>query len=110
MFGLGKQELNVLVLRDADGIADAVRVALDTATPEDRPGLERAAALITEAAAASDAELRGRWVRDRLEAAGIEGPADSVHAIKALRQAEPALSLLSAVNLAKDAEATRPAA
>ncbi|MFF3453057.1 hypothetical protein ACFYXH_01785 [Streptomyces sp. NPDC002730] len=110
MLGFGKQELNVLVLRDADGIADAIRAALDTATPEERPGLERAAALVAEAAAASDAELRGRWVRGHLAAAGIEGPADSITAIKALRQAERQLSLASAVHLARDAEATRPGA
>ncbi|HZX38405.1 MAG TPA: hypothetical protein VFF37_08770 [Streptomyces sp.] len=109
-FGSGKQELSVLVLRDADGIADAVRAALTTATPEERPGLERAAALVAEAAAATDAELRGRWVREHLAAAGVEGPADSVTAIKALRKAEPRLSLLGAVGLAKDAEATRPGA
>ncbi|WTB19267.1 hypothetical protein OG293_13290 [Streptomyces sp. NBC_00829] len=109
MFGLGRQQqLNVLVLRDADGIADAVRAALSTATPEERPGLERAAAIVAEAADTSVAELRGRWVRQQLDAAGIKEPADSINAIKALRQAEPGLSLLSAVNLAKDAEATRP--
>jgi hypothetical protein len=108
-FGSGKQELSVLVLRDADGIADAVRAALVTATPEERPGLERAAALIAEAAA-TDAELRGRWVRGHLAAAGVEGPADSITAIKALRKAEPRLSLLAAVGLAKDAESTGPGA
>ncbi|TQK52352.1 hypothetical protein FBY35_2784 [Streptomyces sp. SLBN-118] len=105
LFGSGKRELSVLVLRDADGIADAVRAALSTAGPEERPGLERAAAIIAEAADASAAELRGRWVRQRLDAAGIKGPADSVTAIKALRQAEPTLSLWAAVSLARDAEA-----
>ncbi|MFF4231368.1 hypothetical protein [Streptomyces sp. NPDC001820] len=109
-FGSGKQELSVLVLRDADGIADAVRAALATATPEERPGLERAAALVAEAAAATDAELRGRWVRGHLAAAGVDGPADSITAIKALRKAEPRLSLVAAVGLAKDAESTRPGA
>jgi hypothetical protein len=109
-FGSGKQELSVLVLRDADGIADAVRAALVTATPEERPGLERAAALVAEAAAATDAELRGRWVRGHLAAAGVESPADSITAIKALRKAEPRLSLLAAVGLVKDAESTGPGA
>ncbi|MGI5402420.1 hypothetical protein ACQEVG_23840 [Streptomyces sp. CA-135486] len=106
MFGLGKQELSVLVLRDADSIADAVRAALSTATPEDRPGLERAAAIVARAADAPAAELRGRWVRQQLDAAGFKGPADSIHAIKALRKAEPRLSLVTAVSLAKDAEST----
>ncbi|MEU6391410.1 hypothetical protein [Streptomyces sp. NPDC046939] len=103
MIRKSSRELNVLVLRDADRIADAVRAALDTATDAERPGLERAAALIAEAGARSDAELRGEWVRARLAAADHDGPADSVQAIKILRQAEPSLSLYAAVRLAKDA-------
>ncbi|MEV3860275.1 hypothetical protein AB0J38_38975 [Streptomyces sp. NPDC050095] len=98
-----KRELNVLVLRDADRIAAAVHAALQDASDAERPGLERAAALVAEAADASDAEVRGRWVRDRLDDAGHEGPADSVQAIRALRAAEPSLSLYAAVRLAKDA-------
>jgi len=109
MFGRSKQtELNVLVLRDADVIAASVRWALAEAAPEERPGLERAAALVEQVAAASDAELRARWVHERLAAAGHEGPADSVQAVKALREAAPGLSLLSAVQLSKDAAAHRP--
>ena len=104
-FGSGKRELTVLVVRDADGILDAVRAALSTATPEERPGLERAAAIIAEASEASAAELRGRWVRQQLDAAGIEGPAYSIPALKALRQAQPGLSLLAAVEFAKEADA-----
>ncbi|MGY0018166.1 hypothetical protein [Streptomyces sp. cg35] len=104
-----KRELNVLVLRDADRVADAVQEALASASDAERPGLERAAALIAEAAGMSEAEVRGRWVRERLAAAGHTGPADSVQAIKALRQAEPALSLYTAVRLAKDAAATATA-
>ncbi|WP_394437256.1 hypothetical protein [Streptomyces sp. SGAir0957] len=95
------RELNVLVLRDADRIADTVRAAIEAASEAERPGLERAAALIAEAAARSDAELRRDWVRARLAEAGYDGPADSVQAIKILRQAEPSLSLYAAVRLAK---------
>ncbi|GAA2447525.1 hypothetical protein [Streptomyces glaucus] len=109
MFGQGKsKELNILVLRDADVIAESVRSALAGAAPEERPGLERAVALIEQAAAASDADLRIRWVHERLAAAGYEGPADSVEAIKVLRGAVPGLSLLSAVRLSKEAAAHRP--
>ncbi|CAL9400467.1 hypothetical protein [Streptomyces sp. Tu 3180] len=109
MFGRSRQpELNVLVLRDADVIADGIRRALAEATPEQRPGLERAAALAGRAAAASDAELRARWVHERFAAAGYRGPADSVQAVKVLREAAPGLSLLSAVRLTKDAAAHRP--
>ncbi|MYT71868.1 MULTISPECIES: hypothetical protein [unclassified Streptomyces] len=98
-----KNELHVLVLRDADHIADAVAAALRVASDAERPGLERAAGLIAQQAAASEAELRGRWVRARLSAAGYEGRADAVEAIKILRRAEPSLSLYAAVQLAKDA-------
>lgn len=35
----------------------------------------------------------------------MEGPADSVRAVKALREAEPGLSLLQAVRLSKEAAA-----
>ncbi|GAA2327214.1 hypothetical protein OKJ48_40430 [Streptomyces kunmingensis] len=103
MIKKSSRELNVLVLRDTDRVADAVQEALRTAPDAERAGLERAAALIAEAAARSDAELRGDWVRAHLTAAGHDGPADSVQAIKLLRQAEPTLSLYAAVRLAKDA-------
>lgn len=109
MFGLGKQEMSVLVLRDAEDIEDAVRAALGSAPPEERPGLERALALVTEAGTRPDGELHARWVRQVLAKAGVQGPPDSVPAIKALREAAPGLSLLSAVQLAKSAAAT-PAA
>ncbi|WP_328397341.1 hypothetical protein OHS70_14160 [Streptomyces sp. NBC_00390] len=112
MLGYGKkQELPVIVLRDADGIADAVRAALENAPEDERPGLERAAAIIAEAATASDDDLRARWVRRHLTAAGVDGPADSVAAIKALRAAEPGLTLGWAVRLAlaaKSAETATP--
>ncbi|WP_328766952.1 hypothetical protein [Streptomyces sp. NBC_00286] len=108
MFGRHSQaDHPVIVLRDADVIAATVRRALDEASPEERPGLERAATLIEQAAAASDADLRARWVRERLAAAGIEGSYDSVHAIKALRQAAPGLTLVQAVQMAKETEAAR---
>lgn len=109
MFGsLGSRtdQLNVLVLRDADAIGEAVRQALAEASEEERPGLERAVALIDQAAAAHDDDLRARWVRGRLAAAGYEGTPDSVAGIKALRQAEPGLSLLAATQLAKAAAST----
>ncbi|MFD5806183.1 hypothetical protein ACGF3J_09875 [Streptomyces sp. NPDC048171] len=109
MFGRNKTpELNVLVLRDADVIAHGIRQALAAATPEERPGLEAAAAVAERAAAASDAQLRARWVHERLAAAGHEGPVDSVQAVKTLREAAPGLTLLSAVQLTKDAAAHRP--
>jgi len=85
----GKRELAVVVLRDTDEITEAIRSALDTATAEERPGLERALELVTEAAAV-----------------GFDGPVDSVRAVKALRGAEPWLSLVQAVALTKEAAAS----
>ncbi|MEW2635720.1 hypothetical protein AB0903_29805 [Streptomyces sp. NPDC048389] len=110
MFGFGKQEQSVIVLRDADGIEAAVRAALDRATPEERPGLERALEIVGDASAAAYEDLQAQWVRQRLDAAGVTGPADSIPAIKALREAAPGLSLRSAVDLArttKTAESAR---
>ncbi|MGW6468287.1 hypothetical protein [Streptomyces rubiginosohelvolus] len=99
------QPLAVLVVRDAPDVVAALRSALETAPDAERPGLEHALALAEEFAARPDAELRGRWVRQRLDAAGHQGPADSVEAIKILRQAEPGLTLLQAVTYAKEAAA-----
>lgn len=99
------QPLAVLVVRDAPDVVSGLRGALATATDAERPGLERALALAEDVAGRSDAELRGRWVRQRLAAAGHEGPADSVAAIKILRRAEPGLTLLQAVTYAKEAAA-----
>ncbi|WP_030421853.1 hypothetical protein VM636_05165 [Streptomyces sp. SCSIO 75703] len=106
MLGLRKPpEIAVLVLRDADVVARALRQALAEAAPGERPGLERAVTVVERAADTSDAELRSRWVHERLAAVGHEGPADSVRAVKALRDAVPGLSLLAAVRLSKEAAA-----
>ncbi|GGP35545.1 hypothetical protein [Streptomyces sindenensis] len=99
------QPLAVLVVRDAPDVVAALRSALETAPDAERPGLERALALAERSAGRPDAELRGRWVRGRLDAAGYEGPADAVEAIKVLRQAEPGLTLLQAVTYAKETAA-----
>ncbi|WP_405533359.1 hypothetical protein OG592_39825 [Streptomyces avidinii] len=95
----------VLLIRDADTIAASLHQALNDASPEERPGLERAAALVEAAATAGEAQLRARWVRSRLSAVGFTGDIGSVAAVKALRKAEPKLSLLAAVELQKDAVA-----
>lgn len=86
-------------------VTAALRRALAEAPPEERPGLERAAALVESTAAASEGELRARWVRSRLAAVGFAGDISSVAALKALRQAEPRLSLMAAVQLQKEAVA-----
>lgn len=103
----GNQNMTVLVLREADDISTVLQRALDAAPAEERPGLERALALTTEAGDVPDAELRGRWALRRMASAGYDGPARAVAGIKALRTAERGLSLLQAVNLSKDAEAVQ---
>ncbi|MEU6553401.1 hypothetical protein ABZ915_24445 [Streptomyces sp. NPDC046915] len=101
--GLSRKHDAVLVIRDADMVAAALRQALADASPEERPGLERAAALVESTAVATENQLRARWVRSRLAAVGFTGDIASVAAVKALRQAEPKLSLLAAVQLQKEA-------
>ncbi|MEU0337059.1 hypothetical protein [Streptomyces sp. NPDC006193] len=95
----------VLVIRDSDVVAAALRRALAEASAEERPGLERAAALVASTAAATSSALRARWVRSRLADAGFTGDITSVAAVRELRRAEPTLSLLAAVQLQKEAAA-----
>ncbi|MEV6265070.1 hypothetical protein AB0M42_30570 [Streptomyces sp. NPDC051784] len=106
MIGIGKQDKAVLVLRDVPEITELLSRALDSAPAAERPGLEKALELAAEAASVSDAEIRGRWVRQRLAAVGYKGQLDSVAAIKKLRQAEPGLSLRQAVAYARVAAAS----
>ncbi|MET8612564.1 MULTISPECIES: hypothetical protein [Streptomyces] len=106
--GLNRKHNSVLVIRDADVVAAALREALAGASPEERPGLERAVALVESTAEATATQLRADWTRSRLAAVGFTGDLSSVAATKALRQAEPSLSLLAAVQLQKEA-LTHPA-
>ncbi|MFF4309693.1 hypothetical protein [Streptomyces sp. NPDC001507] len=102
---LGPSKEATLLLRDADVITAVLRQALADASPEERGGLERAVAIAESIAAATGAEVRARWVRSQLAAVGFTGDVASVAAVKALRQAEPGLSLLAAVQLQKEAVA-----
>ena len=74
-------------------------------THSERPALLDALALVEAVPVPAPAELRGQWARERIEAAGVEVKADSLVAIKALRKAEPGLSLVQAVALTKEAAA-----
>ncbi|MFF7336192.1 hypothetical protein ACFZAT_02520 [Streptomyces sp. NPDC008163] len=103
MIGNGKKDLAVIVVRDADAVAAALREELARAADVDRPGLERALALVEARTGVPDAELRGRWAARRITAGGYDGPLDAVAAVKALRQAEPGLSLRQAVQLSREA-------
>ncbi|MER5431313.1 hypothetical protein [Streptomyces sp. NPDC002588] len=99
------EKSSVVVIRDADVIAAALGRALEEASDELRPGLEHAVALARSAAAATEAQVRGRWARSRWADAGFSGDLTSAEAVKALREAEPGLSLLEAVRLRDDAVA-----
>lgn len=103
MLGFGNQGLNVLVLRDADELGHTLRQALAAADEAERPGLERALALIGEHRALSDADLRVRWVRRALAGSGVGEESDQVTVVRALRKAEPDLGLATAVRLANEA-------
>ncbi|WP_018546565.1 hypothetical protein [Streptomyces sp. LaPpAH-108] len=100
----GKREF-ALVVRDADLVSAALRQALAEAGPEERPGLERALEIVAATGGADDDQLCARWFRDRLAAAGFTGDIGSIAALKALRQSERGLSLLTAVRLQKAAVA-----
>ncbi|MER8188650.1 hypothetical protein [Kitasatospora sp. NPDC094015] len=101
--GLSSKHSAVLSIRDADVVAAALARALEGAPAAERPGLERALAVVEATAAATEVQVRADWARSRLAAVGFAGDLDSVAAVKALRQAEPALSLLAAVQLQRDA-------
>lgn len=109
MIGIGKQDIAVIVVREADGITAALRQALDGASVKERPGLERALELATEAAGSPDGELRGRWAERRIRNGGHQGALDAVAAVKALRTAVPGLSLRQAVYLSREAAAAAAA-
>lgn len=94
----------VLVLRDSDAAAEAIREALAGASAEERPGLERAAAIIAEYGSRPEAAARVEWVRGVLAAAGVDPVTHEVRAVKAVRDAERGLSLLAAVELVKEAK------
>ncbi|WP_253209168.1 hypothetical protein [Streptomyces niphimycinicus] len=78
---------------------------MDGASAETRPGLERAVTIVESTAAATETQVRGHWVRSRLADVGLSGDLTSVAAVKALRGAEPGLSLPAAVQLRDDAVA-----
>ncbi|MFC9272394.1 hypothetical protein ACFTXJ_32000 [Streptomyces zhihengii] len=101
MFGLTKRDAQTIFVRDSDGVTAALREALAEAPPEERPGLEGALEIAGGVCSSSEAETQARWVRAHLDAAAVTGPADSVTAIKALREAAPGMSLLAAVELAR---------
>ncbi|GAA0360757.1 hypothetical protein [Streptomyces blastmyceticus] len=106
MFGGSKRSEQVVVIRDSQAIAEAVREALAGAGAELRPGLELAAELIARHAERPEHEVRAEWARGILAEAGVDAREREVHAVKALRQARPGLGLAQAVQLVRDVQTT----
>ncbi|MEV5506154.1 hypothetical protein [Streptomyces orinoci] len=78
--------------------------ALAEASDEDRPGLERAAGLIAALAARPEREVRAEWARGVIAAAGLDPHTQELPAIRAVRKAEPGLSLRAAVQVVREAK------
>ncbi|MBY8889168.1 hypothetical protein K7472_30625 [Streptomyces sp. PTM05] len=95
---------SVVVVRDSRAVEDALRAALEDAAPDERAGLERAVDVVARRAALPDADVRKEWVRDVLARRGV-AVTDKIPAVKALRQAMPALTLVQAVQLYNEAAA-----
>ncbi|MGW7353982.1 hypothetical protein [Streptomyces sp. NPDC054784] len=89
MFEAVRRPMPFVVLREAGTIGDTVREALASASPEERPGLERAAELIAAQERLTDEQLQSRWVRGVLADAGITPESGHVESVKALREAVP---------------------
>ncbi len=105
MFGLEskkKSEHEVLILHDADEIKTAVQRALETAGPQERPGLERAISVIEEQCALTDSDVRKRWVLRVLAERSLDPGEYSVEAVAAVREAAPGLSLVTAAQMVQE--------
>ncbi|ALM41186.1 hypothetical protein SFR_4571 [Streptomyces sp. FR-008] len=81
-------------VQDSDEVLAALERTLADAPESERPGLRRALA-----ARLDEDTLRTRWLDARLASVAFTGDRDSVAAVRALRKAEPTLSLTEAVSL-----------
>jgi len=100
MFGL--RQVRVLPADQLGPVREDLRKALAASGERERPGLEAALRIIE---GYPPGELLRRWVSGILTAAAVDPRTDTVRAIKALRDAVPALSLADAVALVKEAAA-----
>ncbi|GHF29168.1 hypothetical protein GCM10010359_34550 [Streptomyces morookaense] len=92
------------LLPDLTPVKDALRTALGEADEAERPGLERALAIVEEFASADQAATQD-WARKTLAVAGVDPVAQEVKAVRALRQARHGLGLKEAVDLVKSLNA-----
>ncbi|MFJ3231550.1 hypothetical protein [Streptomyces sp. NPDC086787] len=95
-----KKETHIVVLNELDRARVALQEALHGAegTP-DAPGLRRALEIVDGIGAGEDPQVR--WVREVLTGRNIDPRESEIHAIKALREAQPGLSLIAAVDLVR---------
>jgi hypothetical protein len=98
MFGL--QQTRVVLVDQLGPVREDLRKALAASGERERPGLESALRIIEEYPAG---ELRRRWAAGILAEAAADPRTDMVKAVKALRDAVPALSLRDAVAMVKEA-------
>ncbi|WP_331721252.1 hypothetical protein [Streptomyces sp. NBC_00212] len=92
--------IRLVVLRDTDAARAAIQRALDNAEPGEAAGLGRALELLGTASQ-TDSELIRDWTLQILRDAGVD-PKAEMNAVRALRAAEPALDLQTAVDLVKN--------
>ncbi|MFE7115854.1 hypothetical protein ACFU99_10580 [Streptomyces sp. NPDC057654] len=93
-----------------DAVRAAVLRALESADPQERPGLERAISVIDDECALTDSDLRKRWVLRVLADRGLDPGEYSVGAVAAVRETAPALSLVTAAQMVQEATNTPGAA
>ncbi|MFE7674374.1 hypothetical protein ACFU5N_19395 [Streptomyces albidoflavus] len=98
MWGTPKNQTKLSFVQDSDTVLAALEQALAEAPEAERPGLERALT-VARAARRTEPELRDHWLTTRLTAVSFTGDRNSVAAVRALRKAEPTLSLTEAVAL-----------
>lgn len=100
MFGFNKGG-DLIVLRDADVIADELRHALSEAAADERPGLQRAYDIVARQCGVADVEVQAQWAARVLAQAGVD-PSEEVNAVAAIRKVEPGIRLTTAVQLVKE--------
>lgn len=88
------------LLPSLDPVKGALRAALEEAGEAERPGLQRALAIVEEFDAADQAATAD-WARKTLAVAGVDPVTHEIRAVKAIRQARPGLGLKEAVDLVK---------
>ncbi|GAA4620520.1 hypothetical protein GCM10023108_49980 [Saccharopolyspora hordei] len=95
----GKRETHFVVLNDLDDGREAVRRALQDAPEAERPGLERALAVLDSVTGSEAPQVR--WTREVLAEAGIDPVEREVAAVREVRKRMPGLSLVAAVELVR---------